>query len=261
MLNEPVSRRDALRTLLATGAMLSSGCAPGYSQEPVDYRSGRLASRPPGAVRTAAGTGTLPLGLGGERDGFLHVPAGASTGSAMPLVVVLHGAGGSARAILTRLAPFADEAGCPLLVPDSRGPTWDAIRGTFGPDVRFIDRALQFVFTRLEVDQRRLVVSGFSDGASYALALGLINGDLFQRVLAFSPGFVPPGRQSGKPSIFISHGDNDPILPYEVTSRRIVANLQGTGYDVTLKEFAGGHTVPAEIARAGFAWAVGTPGG
>ncbi len=31
---------------------------------------------------------------------------------------------------------------------------------------------------------------GFSDGASYALSLGVPNGDLFTHIVAFSPGFM-----------------------------------------------------------------------
>ena len=56
------------------------------------------------------------------------------------------------------------------------------------------------------VDPARLVIGGFSDGASYALSLGLINGQLFRKVAAFSPGFVVTGEPEGKPRVFISHG-------------------------------------------------------
>ena len=101
-------------------------------------------------------------------------------------------------------------------------------------------------------------VGGFSDGASYALALCRINGDLFSRVVAFSPGFVPPGRATGKPEIFITHGSDDRILPYESTSGRIAPALKRAGYLVTLRTFAGGHTVPAELAREAFRWAIST---
>lgn len=256
-MTELVTRREAVRALLAAGAMLGGGCAAGQSHEVGGAGTGRLAARPGRAIDgQTLSSGQLPLGLGGERDGLLHVPPGFDARTPGPLIVLLHGAGGSARGILSRLSSFADEAGCPLLVPDSRGPTWDAIRGEFGPDVRFLDRALEFAFGRVTVDPARLVVAGFSDGASYALAVGLVNGDLFPRVLAFSPGFVPPGRPSGRPEVFITHGDADPILPFAATSRRIAAALERTGYVVTLRAFTGGHTIPAALAREGLAWAV-----
>jgi hypothetical protein len=44
--------------------------------------------------------------------------------------------------------------------------------------------------------------------------LGLINGDLFTHVMAFSPGFLVADRRDGRPAIFISHGTPDAILPF-----------------------------------------------
>ena len=81
--------------------------------------------------------------------------------------------------------------------------------GGYGPDIEFIDRALEWVFDRLALDTRRLAITGFSDGASYSLSLGLTNGDLFTRVIAFSPGFMVPARRRGKPPVFVSHGTHD----------------------------------------------------
>jgi len=107
------------------------------------------------------------------------------------------------------------------------------------------------------VDFARLAVGGFSDGATYALSLGLINGDLFNRVVAFSPGFVIDGTPHGTPQFFISHGDADPILPIDRCGRRIVSELRKRGYEVTLREFAGGHEIPADIARDAMRWVTG----
>ena len=101
-----------------------------------------------------------------------------------------------------------------------------------------------------QVDARRIAVCGFSDGASYALGLGLSNGDLFRGVMAFSPGFIPHGvEKSGTPRIFLSHGTIDQILPIDECSRRLVPQLKQAGYGVKFQEFDGPHTVPPEIAR------------
>ena len=146
--------------------------------------------------------------------------------------------------------------------PASRGRTWDVILGDYGPDVAFLDRALAAAFARCAVDPARLAIGGFSDGASYALSLGLTNGDLFGHVLAYSPGFAAPAGQRGHPRLFVSHGTRDEVLPIDVCSRRIVPRLKGAGYDVTYREFDGPHTVPPEIAREGLDWFLagrGTP--
>lgn len=141
--------------------------------------------------------------------------------------------------------------------PDSRGLTWDIVRGSYGPDVAYINAALAFTFTQCNVDPRRLAIAGFSDGASYALSLGLTNGDLFSHILAFSPGFIGPVSRHGKPPIFISHGTNDVILPIEMASRKIVSDLRRQGYTVQFRELAGGHTVPADIVAEAFGWVAG----
>jgi phospholipase/carboxylesterase len=143
-----------------------------------------------------------------------------------------------------------------VLAPDSRGSTWDAIRGGFGADVAFLNDELERVFAGVPVDPTRLAIGGFSDGASYALSLGLINGDLFPRILAFSPGFIIDRTPHGKPSVFISHGTADQILPIDQSSRIIVPALRRRGYAVSYRDFDGPHQIPPEIAREGLGWLV-----
>ena len=81
------------------------------------------------------------------------------------------------------------------------------------------------------------------------------NGDLFTALMAFSPGFIPPGSEKkGKPRIFISHGTADNILPIASCSRRLVPELKQDGYPVTYREFDGPHTVPPEITAEAMRW-------
>jgi phospholipase/carboxylesterase len=175
---------------------------------------------------------------------------------ASPLMVVLHGAGQSS-AWAARFFPLADEFGVILLAPDSRDPrTWDMILEGFGPDVEFILSALTFARRHVTVNPSRRTLAGFSDGASYSLSLGIGMGDIFHRVIAFSPGIMQPDRTRGKPSIFISHGTTDGVLPIAITSRVFVPRLQKLGYDVTYREFDGRHTVPDDIAREAFQWSL-----
>ena len=61
------------------------------------------------------------------------------------------------------------------------------------------DEALVRVFATYPVDPTHLAISGFSDGASYALSLGLANADLFTHIVAFSPGFVIYTRRVADP--------------------------------------------------------------
>ena len=193
-----------------------------------------------------------------ERDALLYVPKSADPNQPAPLMVYLHGATGSEQQGIKRLSPLADELGFLVLSPASGGGTWDAIRDDYGSDVRVIDQALAHVFEMRRVDARRIALSGFSDGASYALGLGLANGDLFGAVLAFSPGFIPKGSvRNGKPRVFVSHGRQDSILPIETCSRRLVPELTRAGYPVTYREFDGPHAVPREVAAEAVRWFLG----
>jgi phospholipase/carboxylesterase len=252
-----VTRRRFSSVTGGTMLSLAFGAACHASDAPQGGADGRISARPskgPVKIEPAA---VRALGLGSSRDAVVQTPVTMATAT-VPLLVLLHGAGGSGAGILKRLGAVADTAGLAVLAPDSRDGTWDAIRGTFGADVTFVNRALERVFDTLPVDPARVTIGGFSDGATYALSLGLINGDLFRRILAFSPGFVvegPRGMSRDKPHIFVSHGTADPILPIDRCSRVIVPALKKIGYNVTFREFAGGHTVPPEIATEGMRWA------
>ena len=221
---------------------------------------GRLGARPQHGSKPPAAPGLQALGLVAGRDGFIYVPSGYDPARAAPMVLMLHGAGGNASGGLDPLVRLADQAGLLLLTPDSRGRTWDVLVGGFGPDITFIDRALAQTFSRYEVDPRRIAIGGFSDGASYALSVGLTNGDLFTHVIAFSPGFSSPGRERGSPELFISHGTGDDVLPIARTSRMIVPVLRRQGYRLRYEEFEGGHLVPPAISEAAVDWFLNSQG-
>jgi predicted esterase len=189
----------------------------------------------------------------------LAVPEGLAPAGPVALLVALHGAGSSGRAMVDLLGVAARAAGALLLAPESLGRTWDVIEGAYGPDVAAIDATLAAVYADWHVDPCRVVLAGFSDGASYALSLGVANGDRFSHLVAFSPGFMAPDAVHGRPPVYVSHGRDDRVLPIDGCSRRVVPMLRRAGHDVAYTEFDGGHGVPPEIARAALAWAGRTP--
>ena len=204
------------------------------------WRLGELAARPGQPSRERLAAGTHEFG-----DGLVHVPADLPEGP-VALVVLLHGAGSNPERVLK----IMQDRSAVVYAPKSRARTWDAIHGSFGPDVEAMDRALTELFEHIDVKTAAIV--GFSDGASYALSLGLVNGALFQDVVAFSPGFVVPGARAGKPNVFVSHGRQDGVLPIAATSRMIVPALRIVGYRVDYREFTGGHEVPSAVADSAF---------
>ncbi|MFC5926326.1 alpha/beta hydrolase [Micromonospora vulcania] len=227
---------------------------PGPTQEP---RPGRLTARRHPPVRPAP-AGLVPLtGTGGTPMAMAYAPEPTADDDAYRLVVLLHGAGGNARQGLDLLSPVADAHHLLLLAPQAAASSWDLIAGGFGVDVRRIDGLLSTVFDGYPV--RDVTFGGFSDGASYALSLGLANGDLVDRVVAFSPGFAAPPVTNGQPRIFISHGIDDPVLPIDVCSRRLVPHLRSLAYDVTYEEFPGTHELPTPIRDKAARWLTTPP--
>jgi phospholipase/carboxylesterase len=216
-----------------------------------DGGTGRLGVRVERDRRGHLQPGTSRLGLDRTRDGLLHVPVSAAPGEPTPLLVALHGAGADGAQMIDLLRDRADEQGMLLLAPDSQRSTWDLIaRGEYGEDVRFLRRALQSLLRCRAVDPARTAVAGFSDGASYALSLGITNGDLFRHVLAWSPGFAALAARVSTPRVFVSHGTGDRVLPIDRCSRRLVPTLRDLGYDVDYREFSGGHEIPGDLLDA-----------
>ena len=253
---------------LAGGAFaslaLNSACRLGRSNLANNGLSeGRLTARPhsQSASQTpnsksfgnAARGEAIKLGVAQERDALLFVPKSAPD-APLPLLMFLHGATQSADDMVWYLDSAPEETGVAILAPNSRDTTWDAITESFGPDVEVLDRALARVFEMVPIDPARIAVGGFSDGATYGISLGLINGDLFKRVAAFSPGFVIDGAPQGKPRFFVSHGTRDRILPIDRCGRRVAADLKSRGYETTFREFDGGHEIPGEVMREGLRW-------
>jgi len=185
---------------------------------------------------------------------MLYVPAAHGAATPAPLVLMLHGAGQSSDEGIRPFLPLAESEGLVLLAPDSRGRTWDFLCGPYGADVAFIDQALGYVFRRCAIDPARITVEGFSDGASYALSLGLTNGDLFSHIVAFSPCILAPAAHVGRPRIFISHGTDDRVLPVDRCGRALAKRLENDGYAVSYDEFTGRHAVPSDVARRAAAW-------
>jgi predicted esterase len=189
------------------------------------------------------------------------VPPGYSPDRPAPLALLCHGAGSEARAGIAPLLPLADGAGLVLLGVDSHGTTWDLLHGQDDGDAQCLDALLGKVFAMLAIDPARVALGGFSDGASYALSLGLANGDLFTHLIGFSAGFARPPARRGSPRVYLSHGMRDEVLAIDRCGRRIAAALRDDGIDLTYVEFDDGHGVPAAVAREAAEWLAGTDAG
>jgi predicted esterase len=236
--NAEVTRRE----FLAAAGVLALGACNGTSEEPLVQGDPRLTARP-SLTRPKTITAGIHRVSPNGNDLVAYVPASALARDAMPVIVFLHGAFRTVETFVEAHRPIADETGVIVLAPYALENTWDAIYSTFGVDVERIDDALTWLFNGLPINPAAIALSGFSDGASYTLSLGRANGDLFSRLVAYSPGFMIPVTSVGKPPIAISHGRQDAVLPFANARDRIVPALVTAGYAVDFRPFDGGHAV------------------
>jgi phospholipase/carboxylesterase len=217
-----------------------------------------LRARPsPTAPGLAPGETSLANGA------IAYRPAKSGSGP-LPLLIILHGAGGYPQGFLQKMEPLADKLGVILLEPHSAGRTWDLIENMrtedqpwIGPDAHRLDQSLADLFKRSAVDPAHVVLLGFSDGASYALSLGLANPKLFTTVIALSPGLVAADiRANHQQQVFIAHGRSDHVLPF-TASRDIADALRRSGANVRFRPFEGDHQIDPESLTEGLEWAFG----
>jgi phospholipase/carboxylesterase len=149
-------------------------------------RLGELDPPTPDGVRV----GLLETGASaGERGFAFYVPERYEPSRAWPLVVALHGGGGNGRDFVWTWLREARSRGCLLLAPSSQGSTWSFL----GPDLDAVRlRALiAWLGERWRIDAGRMLLTGLSDGATYALCFGLSAGAPF-RALAPGAGVFHP---------------------------------------------------------------------
>jgi predicted esterase len=250
MLTLPITRRQ-----FVGDAALAVVALRQLSWDPRPW--GRLSARPSATVHDPLPPGVHTLSAVGSRTTVVVVPPKVSPERPAPLILMLHGATESNAESLDAMQQVAGDAGAILLAPSSAGRTWDAIRGVFADDLDDIDQQLARVFEHCVVDPARIAFAGFSDGASYAISLGLINGDVCSHIIGYSPGFIIPGVRHGQPRVFIAHGAHDHILPIDQCGRKIASDLKAHGYSVDFAEFDGDHEIRPEMVERSVAWVVG----
>lgn len=245
-----LSRRQLLQhsTLVAAVAQ-----APGIFAAATPGRLGTRHQQPTSTI--APGEHILDDNNG--RRAVLYVPPGYNAATPSPFMMMLHGARGDGDGTLASQRAAAEEHGVVLLCPSTRSGTWDAIRGDFSHDFEKLDTLLAAVFARCNIDPTRIASAGFSDGASYALTLGLLNGNLFTHIIAHSPGFIIADNWEGQPAVYISHGRQDQVLPFDRCGAVIAARLERAGYAPRFDVFDGGHTASPELRSAALGWFTG----
>lgn len=199
-----------------------------------------------------------------ERDGiyFLEVVIGDATfEDELPMLVVLHGRGGSAqipggpflglthpvRVIVPQASEHAGSGYEWLPVYVGQGLV-DRLSSTLFAQASRV-AALVRQLTSERHARGRVIVSGFSQGGLLSMTLALYHDDLIGEAFPLScwlpPPLVPSYRRAdlAYPRIRSMHGTADTTIPLGPT-RDLFEQLAGLGFDVTLVPFDGvAHTI------------------
>jgi hypothetical protein len=197
-----------------------------------------------------------------ERDpqrAFLLVPDEIDPTRRYPLVTVLHGAGRQDEALARAYRDEPERRQALFLIPRSLHPTWDLIAGVERADLDFLEYAYALVFRRYPVDPAGVALLGYSDGASYALSVGLSNPGLFSAVMGWAAGFKlidPRGPGSAPhPRVLLEYGTHDQLFPFERIALPMKADLEKLGYPLTFRVDQGGrHWPPSDFQCEALDW-------
>ena len=183
----------------------------------------------------------------------LYVPESYDGSRAWPLVVALHGGFGHGRDFLWTWLREARSREFILLAPTSAGSTWSISR----PETDFIPlvERVKDIFSQYNVDRDRILITGISDGATFALICGLKQQTPFTAIAPVS-GVLVPGDLSQVKSrrIFWVHGALDWMFPVDRAIQGC-KELSASGADVTLRIIQDlAHTYPREENAAILSW-------
>ena len=199
-------------TMMLVSALQGCSCTPGTD-------SSSTAKHDYSASITSGGL---------ERTYSVHISSSYDQERPTPLVFVLHGGGGTGKGMikLTSFNAVADKENFIIAYPDGfekhwndgRGIQWQAhIENT--DDVGFISALIDHLSDELNIDARKIYVTGISNGGMMSHRLGY---ELSQRIAAISPvaSNIPVNQASvWSPSrpvpVLIINGTDDPLVPWD----------------------------------------------
>jgi phospholipase/carboxylesterase len=186
----------------------------------------------------------------GESRAILLTPSELDPAKRYPLITVLHGAGRQDEMLVAACRDEPEKRDALFLVPRSTLATWDLIASPERPDLDFLEYAYDLIYRRYPIDVGRQALLGYSDGASYALSVGLSNPHLFRAVMGWAAGFIALDPtfnldDARKPHVLLEYGTHDEIFPFERVAVPMRENLRKAGYTVEFRVDQGGKHWPS----------------
>jgi polyhydroxybutyrate depolymerase len=220
--------------LLVVISFLAAGCAGPAATNPA---SNAVTVTPTSTVTAAVSVTTPPTYLAGDHAGSLwwdgqgrtyivHVPPGADGTKAMPLVICLHGGGGTGEQMekltLGGFNTLADRDGFFVVYPDGIDNRWNDHRDEAfaqSDDVGFISELIRTFIQNYGVDSKRVYVTGISNGAQMSMCLAR---EISGQLAAVAPVAYSMSEKSAalpvatEPvSVLVMTGTQDPLVLWE----------------------------------------------
>jgi polyhydroxybutyrate depolymerase len=167
---------------------------------------------------------------GVPRTYLVHEPADAVDGELLPLLIVLHGAGGNGARAERTTGFTADANDDSFLVAYPNGTVANTIEGELSwnagaccglakannvDDVGFVMAMLAELEAQYPVDASRVFLAGFSNGGMLSYRLACQYGDVFAGVAVVAGALnYSPCQPPSPVSMLIVHGTTDATVPY-----------------------------------------------
>jgi len=185
-----------------------------------------------------------------------YIPQSLDASHPAPLVVFLHGAGGTPDLYENLVSGAAEKAGCVVAMPKSSS---DLGWGT-GDDEQTVSETIRLLGQELPVDERRIAIAGHSAGGAYAYLLAYASSQ-YSAVFTLSAPYYAVASLSDptyKPPIHMEYGTTDPNY-----TGGAYANLKaqwdrlGIAWEEDIEQGWSHNTWPKSSMSSGFLFLVG----
>ena len=188
--------------------------------------------------------------VNGPARGVMLTPDEIDPTKQYPLITVFHGAGRQDEMLVKACRDEPEGRQAFFFIPRSVAPTWDLITGEGRADLDFLEYAYDLIYRRYPIDAASQCLIGYSDGASYALSLGLSNARCFDALMVWAAGFIvldpaTADAAAPKPRLYLEYGTHDELFSFDRVALPMQANLESAGYDVTFSIDEGGRHWPS----------------
>ncbi len=196
----------------------------------------------------------------GQRGGYsVYVPEYYRPDRSWPLVIALHGGSGHGADFLWSWLRDARAFGFILAVPTSRDRTWSLHEP--GTDAAGLNRMLDSISTKWNIDTKHLLLTGISDGGTYAMLLSTVKQSPFTHYAPVAAAVHAMQNTNGVVNapvqdtrIYMVHGAQDWMFAVD-RARAAADALREAGADITYRELDDlSHNYPRDENPAMLRW-------